>query len=374
MRTTLADINTSRIPASVGECAGNSRLIQWLNEAQQRLLTKGLWWGTYGKYRIAAYDGCITLPPELATVESVAINHVPIPVHDLWFEFLDNGFGTRSPNTVGSAGGSALGGATGVYGIPEANYRGSFPTFRDLTNNTNAKKIVLVCDLAADIAVTVTVFGYDANGNWIRTKPGSVYQDGETITLAQTPGTTSTNTFSRITDIQFSANRSGQVWLYELDTVTNVQTLTGRYQWFENNPSYGRWLFPSIFPPASNSTCTPPAGWQQNWTQSEIPSPSQPCNPSLVEVIGKKAFIPVALPSDYLIIGNIPALKFMMQAIKKEEDAVGQSDLGEAIGFETKALKELDDELDHYLGSGRRMGLNIQGSSFPDGQPIESMM
>jgi hypothetical protein len=135
-RLTLTDINNSRIPASVGECAGSTRFLAWLNEAQQRLLTKGIWWGTYGKYRMAAYGGVITMPPQLATIESVALNHVPIPIHDLWYEFLDNGFGTRSPCTVGSSGGSALGGATGAYGIPEADFRGNFCTFRNLSANT----------------------------------------------------------------------------------------------------------------------------------------------------------------------------------------------------------------------------------------------
>lgn len=372
-RLTLNDINDSRIPASVGECPNSTRLIQFANEAQQRLLTKGMWWGTVGKYRMAAYGGLITMPPELATIESVAINHVPIPYHDLWFEFLDNGFGTRSPNMVGTSGGSALGGTTGVYGIPEANFRGNFCTFRDLSPNTDNKKLVFVCDLAADTSIVATVLGRDENGNWIRTSTGGIYSDGEPITLAQSPGTTSVNFFSEITGIQFSAQRAGQCWLYELDTVTNVQTMIGWYQWYETNPSYGRWLFPSIC--KASSTCTPPDGWQQTWTQGQIPAPTlSTCNPALVEVIGKKAFIPVALPTDYLIIECIPALKSEMQCVKKLEDAVSSSDVAEAMAFETLAVKELDDQLDHYLGSGRRMGMNIQGTMFADGVPIESMM
>jgi hypothetical protein len=375
-RITLQDVLNSRIPAAIGSCSTDtdSRVAAIINEAQQRLLSKGLWWDSYAKYRIAAYDSTIALPPQLATIESVAINHVPVPSHDMWFEFLDNGFGTRAPSTVGTAGGTSLGGATGAYGIPEADFRGNFPTFRELTPNSNAKKVVVICDLLADVtaAIKVTVLGYDANGNWIRTLVGGSYIDGEVIALAQTPGSTSVNTFSRITDVRFSVQRSGQVWLYELDTVTSVQTLTGWYQWFEMNPSYGRWLFPSIGCPQSG--CTPPANAAQAWTTGEIPGPGTTCNPSLVEVIGKKAFIPVSLPTDYLIIGNIPALKFMAQAVQKEEDAVSQADLGEAIGFETKALKEMDDELDMYLGSGRRIGMNIQGSLCPGGDPIPTFM
>lgn len=371
-RLTLSDVYASRIPAALGVCAPDARLTQWVNEAQQRLLSKGLWWGTYGKYRIAAYDSILAMPPELATIESVAINHVPVPAHDLWFEFLDNGFGTRAPGSVGSAAGTSLGGATGAYGIPEANFRGNFPTFRDLTPNSNNKSLVAVCDLVADVGLTMTVLGYDQNGNWVRTLQNSVYADGEVMALAQSPGTTSANYFSRITDVQFSAQRAGQCWLYEKDTTTNISSLTGWYQWWEMRPAYGRWLFPSIRP--ATGACVPPGNAAQAWTQGEIPAVGASCNPSLVEVTGKKAFIPVLLPADYLVIGNLPALKFMCQAVKKEEDAVSQTDLAEAIGFETKAVAEMDDELDMYLGSGRRIGLNIQGTLNAGGEPIPAFM
>jgi len=375
-RLTLADVQASRIPASVGECPTNTRFIQWVNEAQQRLLTKGLWFGTYAKYRMAAYGGILTMPPELVTIESVALNHVPISYHDLFYEFLENGFGTRSREQVGTSGGSALGEATGAYGIPEADYRGMFPMFRDLTPNTNPKKLVLVCDLSADTAVTVMVLGRDNNGNWVRTLRNSVYADGEVITLAQSPGTTSVNYFSEITGLQFSAQRSGQCWLYELDTVTSIQTMIGWYQWHETNPSYGRWLFPSITSPASSSGVTPPSKWQQTWTQGQIASPANTAKyiPVLVEVIGKRAFVPVSLPTDYLIIGCIPALKSEMQCVKKLEDAVSSADVQEAMAFETLAVKELDDELDMMLGSGRRIGLTVTGSGGADGTPIESFM
>jgi hypothetical protein len=374
-RLTLNDIYNSRLPQAMGLCAPDTRIASYVNEAQQRLLSKGLWWGTCGKWKLAAYGGEITMPPQLATIESVAINHVPISVHDFWFEFLQNGVGTRSASEVGTSAGSSLGGATGVYGIPEANFRGNFPTFRNLTPNTNAKKLILMCDLAADVGSTVTVLGYDNNENWIRTLQGTSYVDGEVISLSQTPGTTSVNNFSNITDIQFAAPRSGQCWLYENDTVTGVKTLSGLYQWFEANPSYGRWLIPSIFQPSSTSGVTPPAGWQQTWTQGGIPNPTPTTYiPSLVEVMGKKAFIPVSLPTDYLILGCMPAIKNECVAVKKLEDAVSSQDVQEAMAFETLAIKELDDELDSQLGSGRRVGLTISGSSVVDGCPIESFM
>jgi hypothetical protein len=374
-RLTLADVQASRIPPALGLCPTDAKFIAYVNEAQQRLLTKGLWWDSCGKWKLAAYGGEITMPPQLATIESIAINHVPIPVHDFWFEFLQSGIGTRSANEVGTVAGSSLGGATGVYGIPEANFRGNFPTFRNLTPNADTKKLVLVCDLAVDVGATVTVLGYDNNGNWIRTVSGTSYIDGEVIALAQGAGTTSVNYFSNITDIQFAAPRSGQCWLFENDTVTGVKTLTGWYQYFETAPSYGRWLIPSIFQPSSTSGVIPPANWQQTWVQGGLPNPTLTTYiPSLVEVMGKKAFIPVVLPTDYLIINSISALKNECVAVKKFEDAVSSQDVQEAMAFETMAIAELDAQLDHHLGSSRRIGLNISGSSMIDGCPLETFM
>jgi len=368
-RLTLNDILTSRIPPALGLAPTDAKLVQWLNEAQERLLTKGKWWGTYGKFSLSAYDRQITLPPNIATIETVALNHSPTPLHDSWFEFLQFGFGTRSVTQVGQAGGSYFSSGSGADGMKEANYRGNFPTFRELTNNTNAKKIVLQCDLAPDAGSTVTVQGYDVNGNWIRTNPGGIWQDGETIALAQSPGTNSVNTFSRISSVAFSAQRKGQCWLYELDTITNVRTLTGWYQWFETSPSYGRYVIPAVF--QQSSTCTPPTGWQQTWTDRDLANPAMTCTPVLVEIVGKLEYRPAQIATDFLIIQSIPALKLAMQAIKIEEDAVNIADEQQAMKKMSEAIEELDSQLDHYLGSGRRIGLTVVGCC-GDGMPIET--
>jgi len=91
-------------------------------------------------------------------------------------------------------------------------------------------------------------------------------------------------------------------------------------------------------------------------------------------VVGKKAFIPVVLPSDYLFIQNLPALKTEVQGVKTLEDAVSSADVQEAMAFETLALKELDDQLDSMLGSGRRIGMTIQGSLCPGGEPVPTFL
>lgn len=342
MRITLADVKASRIPIAIGVCATDQRFIDIVNEAQQRLLTKGLWYGTYGKFRICASDGCITLPPQIASIERVAISSVAVPVHDEWFEFLDNGYGTRNS-------GSCSDGNCGS-GIEEALYRGRFCTFKDII--PTGKKLNFVCDMATDVGKQVLALGYDDNGNWIRTSQSGTIKDGELITFAQSAGTNSTNNFSCVTDIQLPSNMDGQSWLYEYKVSDTTRRLIGKYEYFETRPHYARYYFPSICSSSSGS-----------------------CSQTSVEIIGKMEFIPVETDTDYMIIGNIPALKAMCVGIvnaEKEPDAIRKVAILKAAIKD--ATDELNNELSHYLGEGRDIGVNLVGSSVYHDNPIEALM
>lgn len=351
MRTTYKDLQDSRIPQSLGVGANDSRLLSWTNEAQQRLLIEGMWWGTVQRFNICAENGCITLPRQIATIEAVSVCGHPVPVRDFWYEFLANGFGTRgtqtNSNTTGSCCGAGGGGCMG-----EAIMRGRFPTFTDIHGTTS--KLVFVCDLATDVGKKVLALGYDQNGNWIRTLQSGVYADGELIALAQGGGTTSTNFFSSVTDLQFQSDMDGQSWLYGNDTSTSSLTMLGHYQYDEKHPSYARYLFPSIKPRTSTNGS---------------------CVKIKVEIAGKLEFIPVKVPSDYLIISNLPALKEMMGAIKKAENEPDSIRANQIIAAGTATAKAiLDKELDHYLGSGRTIGITVIGSSVGSNQEVENFL
>ncbi len=347
MKLTVAQVKASRIPAALNICPTNARLLAWLNEAIERLIRKALWIGTYGRFRICATDGCITLPSQLASIERAAQCGVVIPTHDMWYEFLSNGLGPRNAS-CSTAGGCNCGGGCGVA---EANLRGWFPTFADI--RSTAKKLRLVCDLSTDVGKSVLCLGYDENGNWIRTIQSGVYADGEVVLLAQAPGTYSTKFFDGgVTGIQFLDARDGQVWLYEYDTVATTSRMIGSYQYFETVPSYARYFFPSICAQSSGSSCAT--------TQ--------------VEIIGRLEYYPVVKDTDVLLIGNIPALKNMCVAVKTYEEAVNNADIQRAMAFEALAVKELDSEIEFYLAEGREVGVNFQGSSVGTVQPVPTLM
>lgn len=315
-------------------CATDARIVQFINSAQQRLLNEGKWWGTCAKYTICSTAGCITLPPQFATIESVALCHRPIPVRNFWYEFLENGLGTRGECSC----------------WPEAVYRGRYPVFTDITGVD--KKLLWVADVLADVGQKALFLGYDENANWIRTQVNGVWQDGEIITASQSPGTQSVHKFSIITDIQFPAGMSGQSWLYSYSTTDASQIMLGHYQAFEVRPSYARYLFPSLQNQSSGS------------------------KPVLVEAMCKLEFIPAINPTDYLLIANIPALEEMCVALNRSEnepDSIKSNSVLTAGMAVAKGL--LDKELLHYLGDGAQMGINIQGSSCPGGGPtVENLI
>jgi len=355
MRVTLADAKNSRLPSQVGACPTDQRFLDLLNEAQERLLNCGKWWGTVQKWRFCASDGCVALPSQFATLEAVAVCGRPITVRDQFYEFLENGFGIRGQNIVSTTTGTTspcCGGSSGVCGIQEALYRGHYPTFADI--QPTGKQLQLVCDKQSDIGKPVLCLGYDDNNNWIRTTQNGVESDGEVVLLAQGTGTNSTKNFSTVTDLQPPDNLDGQWWLYEFTVATGAQRLIGQYQYFDVRPYFARYFFPAII---AQSTTT------------------GACGQLLVEALVKLEFVPAKRDTDYLVIGSLPALKELMMALSKAEDEPdGLRKVQLVSAGMTMAKQVLDQQLDHYLGSGRKMGMNIVGSSIGDVIPVPTLL
>lgn len=347
-RRTLQDALDSRIPEAVNLPPGDTRVIQYLNEAQDKLWKRGHWWGSMARYNISLTAGLVTLPREIATIERVAYSNRILEVHDFWYEWLDNGWGPINESLPD--------------GRATCEYRGRSPVFsQPLPPN---KSLKIVCDLAVDAGKVALIQGYDDSlpPNWIRTQIGSTgtFQSGVPLTMVQSvsllTAPSTDYTWSSITDLQLPTNMQGQCWLYEFDIATQINRLIGQYNANNPRPSFAQYFFPFVLP--------------------------QSPQPIVVEALAKLEFIPVAQPSDYLMIGNLPALKLACMAIKAEEE-LRFSDASLLLngGINPKtgytvigAIQELDFELDHYLGTGRRIGLNIQGFNKGEVEPVENVL
>ncbi|MBU6231538.1 hypothetical protein KGP36_02620 [Patescibacteria group bacterium] len=336
--------NDSRFCELINIPPTDSRFYSFLNESTYRLLKRGRYWGTTGRFTIAANSQIVALPPQVDTPEKVAISRQVTPLHDAIYEFLEYGWATRD---------STLPNGSGVW---EVLAQGNSPIMVDIPSPGGV--LTLKCDQSTDVGKNVLVLGWDTATppNWIRTTQGGVVADGEVVALSQGAGTNTVNSFSKVTAVQpptnadMSSALDGQWWIY-FGGITG--TLLSNYQYWETSPSYQRYLIPFI-----NSTIT------------------------TVELIGKLAFIPCRKITDYPVIQNIAALKLGARAIKAEEESdwVTASILWDGgVDPKTKirirgAVGELDYELDHYLGAGREIGMNFTGSGYSTDLAVEPMV
>jgi hypothetical protein len=367
-----------------GMCADNPQLLARTNEAQERLLNKGLYAGTYGRYSVCVYGGCITLPREFESILGYNYDGAPAQVYNQWYEFMANGPGT-SP--------------AGAW--RQLQDRGFVPSFRPLDSQ---KYIRVYTDLAEDATSTILFRGSDTYNNRVQTQENGVYIDGERLNLSAGSGNSSvlvsgltgentngngvyawyTTTYSKPAYKNLNGYiirwEPGESW-YILDPDDNIasqaDTATGAYPWLDT------WSFPSGISvtelprttvnafrsiDAINKTAT--KGWVRvyavdptsgaeyciailapdetlpQYRRYAIPGHEREDGAN-VTVLAKRKFIPVVTDDDDLIVTNLGALKMMAIAIEKEEN----NNLDEAMKYEEKAVALLREELAEVEGA-----------------------
>ena len=301
MKLTFGDIKAN-IAKILSMASTDSRVLGYVNEAQERLMYKGSWPGTYVRYAIKNSNGLITWPRQLETIESVIVKETPGVIRNEWFEFLESG-----PGLLDKDDGDAL----------TLLDRGESVTFSDIGGLDSTLKVYTT--IAADAGADVLFQGYDEDGDWIRTLYDGNYVDGEYVTLASTPVTT-TSKFTVVVGVQKPVTL-GNVKVYEYIASDESERLIANYQPTEQRPVYRRSLIPGI--PDDNTTRN-------------------------VTVVGKLRFLPTVNDTDWLYIGYESAIKEMVMSIRKAEMNLPQ----EASIYERRAVKLLEEQLMHYLGDG----------------------
>lgn len=301
-RATLATAKNSRIPQVVGGCKDGAKFASYLNEAQERLITRGNWKGSYQKIRLCIDEGCITLPLGILGLHGVAMCNYPVTAKNQWWEFLSNEHGIVTGNSeVGCA-------------FPGNLFldRGFHPTFRDIKPPN--KQIRAYLTNTADVGKKIHIFGVDEYNNTIRSTISGNTVDGFYLTLAN-PFVANNFDVKSITGVQKEVTK-GQVLLYAVDTGTGVETQLGIYEPEETVADYRRYFMTGI-----DDSCS--------------------CTVKTIEAMAKLDFIPVKNDWDYLYIDNIPALKEMCQAIRYSEMDTGNSKQ-QALVHEARAIRELN--------------------------------
>lgn len=309
MKLTLADARLV-ISKVLSMASTDSRVVDYINEAQERLLYKGKWVDTFARYKVTTDDGMITWPRQLETIETVAVGNVPGMVRNGWFEFLESG-----PGLVDST--SSIG--------RQLIDRAESVTFSDIKGTD--KRLRVYSTVSGDVGEKLLFQGYDENGKWIRTQVGGVYIDGEYITLVSSY-VDSINLFSSVVGVQ-KPQTEGNVTVYEYDTTKTTQRMIAEYEPLEVSPTYRRSMIPGI----SKDTD--------------------------VTVVGKLRYLPAKNDIDWLFITHLPALKMMVTAIRKEENNI----YDEAQFAEGKAIQMLNEQLMHHHGDGATVVLKMASPS-----------
>jgi len=363
-----------------GMCADNPQLLDRTNEAQERLLNKGLYAGTYGRYSVCVYGGCITLPREFETILGYNYDGAAAQVYNQWYEFMANGPG-MSP--------------AGAW--RQLQDRGFVPSFRPL----DAQRYIRVyTDLAEDATSTILFRGSDTYNNRVQTIESGAYIDGERLNLSAGSGNSSvlvsgftgSNTDGNSVFAWFGTENSkpkyrnlegwiisnnASVWRVLNASSTQVAISSGNsdYPWQATfTPSLTTTELPrttvnafrSI--DAINKTAT--KGWVRVYAvdpttgaeyciailapDETLPQYRRYAIPGhereegvTVTVLAKRKFIPVITDDDDLIVTNLGALKMMAIAIEKEEN----NNLDEAMKYEEKAVELLREELAEVEGA-----------------------
>lgn len=327
MPATLGDARNSDIPLIADLCPTDPRVASLVNKAQRMIIRRGKWWGLYQKIRICLTDtGCVTWPRQVAAIENIAVDDVPVTVRNEWYEFLGNG-----PGLVPRRSGSSCSCSEDLcWGTLEMYDRGTAPTFNDIRPPN--KKLRLYPGRASDVGKRVLVKGHDTNGAAIQSDEAGEYIEGFYMTLAL-PYVDSSMELNDITSIQ-KPQTDAPVLAFELDTANGIQRQIGAYEWDELVPNYRRSFLYSM---GGTSSCR-----------------------RTVTAMAKLEFVDAVRDTDILMVGNMDAIEMMVQSILKRSANLES----EAISLERAALRELNQELDHRLGKDKQaIGLHVFGSA-----------
>lgn len=348
-RLRLYDLRVSRLPALLGLCVADvPGLAAYVNSAQRRLLMakeagEEGWWGTWAEiaFEVSRDTPSITLPREVARIESIVVCDRVYPMHNQFYEYLEFGNG-RWPRHFFCDRGMLAGYA-----------RNNAVCFTDLTP---PKYVAVYPQNTQDIGKSAFLSGYDSSGHQVFTQnPQLQTVAGEFVTMNQPFSQSATLFGAPLTGIQKDVT-AGPVSFYSLDPNTAEQTLLLTMQPTETTASYRRYYFNQL-----PCTCCPQGAATE-------PGPVQ------VKAIAKLDLIPVAADTDYCLIQNLEALIEECQSVRYSEmDTPTAKTM--AAERHVQAIRMLNGELNHFIGQkSPAIQMQVFGSARLEKQRIGTLI
>lgn len=337
MRLQVHDWRASRAPAVLGICASDlGSVLSYLNEATQRLLMapevgdEG-WFGSYAKvvFNVDPNIPYITAPREVARLSALDVCRNPIRVQNQWFEFLDFGPKLQKQNACDTNCSTSR-----HCTVLQAYDRGIVPTPID---PPVGNKIRLFYN-NADNLKTLFFQGTDQNGNLITSLYNGKQVNGFFMTLdSSQPFVDSAYALNSLSNIAKDITQF-PVSIYAIDPATGNQLPLATFAPSQTSGSYRRYFLAGL-PDRCNDCDSPPAQAQ-------------------VTAMAKLEFVPMTNDTDFLIIGNLAALKEECMAIRFGEMDVSEAET-KAARHHKNAIRLLNGELAHMEGK-RQPALNYR--------------
>jgi len=330
---TLAAACASDLPRRVNLCADvghaqRAKFIQMLNDTIERVLNHGDFHGTTKIVRLCIDGNCFTTPRQVAAINAVR-TCASIPIHNDWYQFLP---------FMGECWDRCV-----TLGF---TLQGLVPTFKEECHNGIIRTYL---QNTGDAGKTVLYQGTDSNGKWIRTQVAGEWLDGEQVILAD-PYVDTLNTFNSITGVQKELTID-RVLVYKIVNGSPLHIAT--YEYDEVAPSYQRYRITGGGILTRNGCC-------------DNTTPTARCVRS-VEALVKLAYAPVARDTDFLIIGNLGALRLAIMAMKAEQDGDWETAnilwFGDQRNNRIGAIPMLNQELRTMQGDRVEVRSTPQGSA-----------
>jgi hypothetical protein len=307
-RITVADARAALYELVTPEDPDSARFLRVLNEVVERYINNAKWKGNLMEVTFNGAEGYVTLPYNYASALAGTYIRCPFPIFTQYHTFVENGPGNIEEAFKWS----------GIL----LDMGDGFATQVDIDDGDAG--VLRVYSSASDNATVVRIYGLDENGATIYDSDGN---EGEQVTLAA-PFVATTHSFSRVTG--FTKPHTDNAVRIAVVPPSVAEYTLSTYQPNETRPSYHR--------------------YQTGTVQEESNAENG------IKLLCSRRFIPLQAETDWVIPGNLAALRNGIQAWNSEN----ATDYVAANAAWNRGLDFLNDEAKTYRGGGRPT-VNVEG-------------
>lgn len=274
-----------------------------INDACQRLIESGKWSGTTGNVDFASVPtGYITLPRHYGAILASRIKDHPTRIEGKYFEYQATGPGKLSTDS-------------GLGFLIDCGFT---PLETEITDAGTLRFLIHSDDAVG--AKSIRAYGLDADGDVITDSNGV---EGVNITMSAAT-INSSHIFSKVTNVIKPVTKYPVIAQV---VVSSTATQIARWEPLETSPQFRRYKVGEIEADESH--------------------------PFVIETLCKRRFIPAEQETDFVIPGNLQALKIAVLALKYEDE----NDLKAANDYWGMAYGILNGEMKEDRGGSK---LNVQ--------------